>query len=458
MAWKAQQRLMFAGGGTTRKGPSRQPAVDAAAARRRGVPANVALYNAGCALYNAAANGDATTVRALLRDQGSRSQIEWAEPAMGWQPLHVAAYSGHKAVVQLLIAAGADVHATAAHGRTALMCAAEQLGPAEWFSGVTPMNPQFISTAKGKYTCASALLVAGADPAAPCEPFGTAIESAGKNYPQLEMLFRCPPPRAARACGLADRALLPGSRVSVPAFGGEGVYVRWEKCAIGANKHVVRFAQSGVRSVEFKKLKPSDWSVLTATDLTLCQARQRLAFALCLLPEASAYGDLIPADVLELIGTQLPTPSPNIAELDAVESLNRLAEQGTVQEGLSTADADGVVDPSLGGWMEKKGEHPGAGWKRRWFRLDGDCLCYYERPAAAAKGYIALADRPVVRLADCSAACAEIEVLAERRTFRLRCASHTEAVGWIRVIGIPEEGVPGESDAPTAEAGDGAGD
>ena len=48
---------------------------------------------------------------------------------------------------------------------------------------------------------------------------------------------------------------------------------------------------------------------------------------------------------------------------------------------------------------------------------------------------------------------AEIEVLADRRTFRLRCASHAEAVGWIRVIGIPEEGVP---DAPAAEAGGGA--
>lgn len=121
-----------AAAGGRRKG---QAVSDDAAARRRCVP----LPSSGSdQFYQAAENNDMKAVRALLTTRTSDSVIPgtarhhglspWCEPAFGWNALHIAAYMGHNAVVQLLITSGFDVNAAAAQDRTPLMCAAEQLG------------------------------------------------------------------------------------------------------------------------------------------------------------------------------------------------------------------------------------------------------------------------------------------------------------------------------------------
>jgi hypothetical protein len=64
----------------------------------------------------------------------------------------------------------------------------------------------------------------------------------------------------ASRCGLADQAILPGTRLRVGQLG-EGVYERFEKRKIGANRHHIRFA-SGLEKVELKKLQPALWSIV----------------------------------------------------------------------------------------------------------------------------------------------------------------------------------------------------
>ena len=254
-----------------------------------------------------------------------------------------------------------------------------------------------------------------------------------------------PPPGAARARGLADKALLPGVRLHVCTYG-EGVYVRWAKNAIGSNTHTIRFV-SGVRDVELKRLNPGEWSIC-ATDLPLCQARQRLAFALSLLPGATMCGQYLAADLLSLLGAQLPTPSTTVAERGASEAIYRFALEGTVQGGISGCGAKAAGEE---GWLEKKGDHPGAGWKRRWFRLDGDCLWYHERPDAAPKGCISLVGGPSVRLANGMGSFAEIKIVTARKIFRLRTysESHASAVDWISSLETAfPEGVPKERGTP----------
>jgi hypothetical protein len=50
------------------------------------------------------------------------------------------------------------------------------------------------------------------------------------------------------------------------------------------------------------------------------------------------------------------------------------------------------------GEMEKKGEHMGAGWKTRYFRLEGDKLRYYEsQQDREPKGEIDLSTGPSIK-------------------------------------------------------------
>ena len=64
----------------------------------------------------------------------------------------------------------------------------------------------------------------------------------------------------ARRQGLADQALLPGTRVQVKGLG-VGTYERWSKSLIGANDYFVHFP-SGMKKVELKKLGPQAWAIV----------------------------------------------------------------------------------------------------------------------------------------------------------------------------------------------------
>ena len=91
------------------------------------------------------------------------------------------------------------------------------------------------------------------------------------------------------------------------------------------------------------------------------------------------------------------------------------------------------------GEMEKKGEHMGAGWKTRYFRLEGDKLRYYEtKQDTDPKGEINLSTGPTIREADKKhkeqVGPCEILILTTWRTYRLRCVSTTEARKWIHSL------------------------
>eukprot|EP01043_Picozoa_sp_COSAG02_P067473 COSAG02_NODE_10856_length_1845_cov_2.040092_1_plen_496_part_01 len=65
-----------------------------------------------------------------------------------------------------------------------------------------------------------------------------------------------------RALGLADQALTPGTRLRVGELG-QGVYVRFERRRIGANKHYIRFtAPVRTEEVELRKLPAALWAVV----------------------------------------------------------------------------------------------------------------------------------------------------------------------------------------------------
>lgn len=65
----------------------------------------------------------------------------------------------------------------------------------------------------------------------------------------------------ARRRGLADEALVPGTRLRI-ATHGDGAYERFERRQLGCNVHYVRFDDGVVQKVELKKLQPVQWSVL----------------------------------------------------------------------------------------------------------------------------------------------------------------------------------------------------
>ena len=102
---------------------------------------------------------------------------------------------------------------------------------------------------------------------------------------------------------------------------------------------------------------------------------------------------------------------------------------------LDTGGADDTTQriPQLAGFMDKKGEHFRAAFKRRWFCLDGDELRWSDTTSSAAKGSVRLAG-------DCSARMsknpegtrAEIELVTSSRRFRLRCENAEAAERWIQ--------------------------
>ena len=61
----------------------------------------------GGEIHDAAAKGDLRKVKALLKEHPEL--VSAKEGGLGWTPLHVAAYGGHKDVVELLLDKGADV-------------------------------------------------------------------------------------------------------------------------------------------------------------------------------------------------------------------------------------------------------------------------------------------------------------------------------------------------------------
>ncbi|MEI4278254.1 ankyrin repeat domain-containing protein [Klenkia terrae] len=85
-----------------------------------------ALRMTGQRLAGLVEAGDAAAVRAAVEAQPRLlgSTVERADQD-GWTPLHVAVAAGQGEVVELLLAAGADLEATTGHGRTPLHVALE---------------------------------------------------------------------------------------------------------------------------------------------------------------------------------------------------------------------------------------------------------------------------------------------------------------------------------------------
>jgi hypothetical protein len=118
-------------------------------------------------------------------------------------------------------------------------------------------------------------------------------------------------------------------------------------------------------------------------------------------------------------------------------------------DGGGTAEAKEVeAAAQLSGFMEKKGEHFGASFKRRFFALDGDKLVYSETPGSPPKGCIAMAAEPAVRFSEHpDATSGELEVVTPARTYRLRCATAADARRWI--VGLTGAKGRAASELPT---------
>jgi len=90
---------------------------------------------------------------------------------------------------------------------------------------------------------------------------------------------------------------------------------------------------------------------------------------------------------------------------------------------------------ALAGFMDKKGEHIGAGYKRRFFSVDGDAchkLFWSVEAGSGTKGSIDMTAGPTVRpsLVD-GAPAGEFEIVTHARTYRLRCQDRETAECWI---------------------------
>eukprot|EP01043_Picozoa_sp_COSAG02_P044754 COSAG02_NODE_4028_length_5886_cov_2.738552_1_plen_222_part_10 len=126
-----------------------------------------------------------------------------------------------------------------------------------------------------------------------------------------------------------------------------------------------------------------------------------------------------------------PEPEPE-PELEPEPKSAPVPEASRRNGGTETEEAAAVVQ--LSGYMEKKGEHFGASFKRRFFTLDVDSgdLVYSEIPGSSPKGCISMAAKPAVRFSQHpNATSGEIEVVTDTRTYRLRCATASDARRWI---------------------------
>src|SRR5580704_5644017 len=74
-------------------------------------------------IHDAAESGNLEKVKALIKENPSSASSK--EDTWGKTPLHYAAMRGHKDVVELLLANGADVNAEDNFGETPLHCAAD---------------------------------------------------------------------------------------------------------------------------------------------------------------------------------------------------------------------------------------------------------------------------------------------------------------------------------------------
>ncbi len=89
--------------------------------RQRGADINFTNANGEQALQLAAWKGNADAVRWLI-DHGAAVNRSGRE----WSALHYAVFAGHKAIVEMLMAQGADVNARVPNGSTVLMMAARE--------------------------------------------------------------------------------------------------------------------------------------------------------------------------------------------------------------------------------------------------------------------------------------------------------------------------------------------
>lgn len=102
----------------------------------------------------------------------------------------------------------------------------------------------------------------------------------------------------------------------------------------------------------------------------------------------------------------------------------------------------------LAGHMEKKGAHPGAGFKRRFFQLDDSKLRWAVEAGSGTKGFVDLVICQTVRLSQVDGApIGEIEIVTPARTYRLRCQNRETAECWISGLQrlMISEAVPPES-------------
>ncbi len=109
--------------------------------------------------------------------------------------------------------------------------------------------------------------------------------------------------------------------------------------------------------------------------------------------------------------------------------------------------------PELAGFMDKRGEHFRAAFKRRWFRLDGNELRWSETAGSAQKGSVQIATDFSVRISNHPEATrGELELLTSSRTFRLRCENAEAADRWIQGLSQAAEQLRKQTSGSISEA------
>jgi ankyrin repeat protein len=227
-----------------------------------------------------AVRSERTAVVELLLGAGAGVDVP---DSNGWTALTCAAVRGHLDIVRLLLRGGADPALKNKSGKDALAFA-EERGNADMVElllgaglgvdvpdsdGKTPLMR---AARKGNLDIVRLLLRSGADPALKNKSGEDALAFAGTAdvatlLRSAVAVFASTPLQPgesiaahARRCGLADQAILPGTRLQVGELG-EGVYESFEKRTFGANRHHIHFA-SGLEKVELKKMQPALWSVV----------------------------------------------------------------------------------------------------------------------------------------------------------------------------------------------------